>query len=72
MVMEKVGKSAIIAPCICKVSRAVLITQLKPLDELVQHLLSEKIIAVDTESNSLYAYREQVCLVQFTTSFSTT
>lgn len=37
---------------------------------MVQHLLREKIIAVDTESNSLYAYREQVCLVQFSTARS--
>ncbi len=27
-------------------------------------LKSEKILAVDTEANSLYAYREQVCLIQ--------
>lgn len=37
------------------------------LDELGRVLRGEKIIAVDTESNSLYAYREQVCLIQFST-----
>ena len=46
----------------------VLVTHPQQLSALVQHLLGEKIIAVDTESNSLYAYREQVCLVQFSTS----
>lgn len=35
--------------------------------ELAQILASEKIIAVDTESNGLHAYREQVCLIQFST-----
>lgn len=33
-------------------------------DELQQH----PVIGVDTESNSLFAYREQVCLVQFSTA----
>ena len=30
-------------------------------------LRGETILAVDTESNSLYAYRERVCLIQFST-----
>jgi ribonuclease D len=30
-------------------------------------LLSSPTVAVDTESNSLFAYREQVCLIQFST-----
>lgn len=34
---------------------------------LVAALASEPLIAVDTESNSLYAYRERVCLVQIST-----
>jgi ribonuclease D len=37
------------------------------LEELARVLHGEKLIAVDTESNSLYAYREQVCLIQFST-----
>jgi ribonuclease D len=34
---------------------------------LVQTLANQPNIAVDTESNSLFAYREQVCLIQFST-----
>jgi ribonuclease D len=37
------------------------------LRELARRLQDERLIAVDTESNSLFAYREQVCLIQFST-----
>jgi len=37
------------------------------LDLLVDDLSAQSRIAVDTESNSLHAYREQVCLIQFST-----
>lgn len=37
------------------------------LTELVETLSSEPMLAVDTESNSLYAYRERVCLIQLST-----
>jgi len=37
------------------------------LQRLANALLHEVQIAVDTESNSLYAYRERVCLIQFST-----
>ena len=37
------------------------------LQRLANSLIEEPIIAVDTESNSLYAYQEQVCLIQFST-----
>ncbi len=48
-------------------SEPILITGPAELRQTAESLLQEKIIAVDTESNSLYAYREQVCLVQFST-----
>ncbi len=37
------------------------------LAKLAEMLMQEPVIAVDTESNSLFAYQEQVCLVQFST-----
>lgn len=37
------------------------------LQRLANSLINEPIVAVDTESNSLYAYQEQVCLIQFST-----
>ena len=44
-----------------------LITESSELQKMVDKLALESIIAVDTESNSLYAYQEQVCLIQFST-----
>ena len=38
------------------------------LQQVAEELSSQNIIAVDTESNSLYAYQEQVCLIQFSTT----
>ena len=43
-----------------------LITSSTELHKLVGSLAQNSSIAVDTESNSLHAYQEQVCLVQFT------
>jgi ribonuclease D len=37
------------------------------LNALVKDLSSQSSVAVDTESNSLHAYHEQVCLIQFST-----
>ena len=37
------------------------------LHKLAGELTRQPRLAVDTESNSLYAYREQVCLIQFST-----
>ena len=45
----------------------VLVTDPTSLVEMVRALSYEPILAVDTESNGLHAYREQVCLVQFST-----
>lgn len=38
------------------------------LQRLVEDLSRSRRLAVDTESNSLYAYRERVCLLQFSTA----
>ena len=37
------------------------------LKKLIKDLSGQRCVAVDTESNSLHAYREQVCLIQFST-----
>ena len=37
------------------------------LAELVEELLAQRAVAVDTESDSLFAYRERVCLLQLST-----
>jgi ribonuclease D len=43
------------------------VNQPQKLVEITQELSTQDILAVDTESNSLYAYQEQVCLIQFST-----
>jgi ribonuclease D len=45
----------------------ILITRPPALRQLVERLAAEPVLAVDTESNSLFAYRERVCLIQFST-----
>jgi len=44
------------------------VDQPQQLSKILNDLLSQPIVAVDTESNSLHAYREQVCLIQFSTT----
>ena len=39
----------------------------KKLHQMVEDLKKQPFIAVDTESNSLHAYQEQVCLIQIST-----
>ena len=48
-------------------SEVLLITRQTGLRRLVERLADEAVVAVDTESNSLHAYREQVCMIQFST-----
>jgi ribonuclease D len=38
------------------------------LSRMVDALSSEPVLAIDTESNSLYAYQERVCLIQISTT----
>lgn len=44
-----------------------LVTRTAGLAQVAHALAQEPIIAVDTESNSLHAYQEQVCLIQYST-----
>jgi ribonuclease D len=46
----------------------ILVTKPAHLRDVAASFNQETTIAVDTESNSLYAYREQVCLIQFSTT----
>jgi ribonuclease D len=46
---------------------ATYINQVDSLQRLVSELEDEPMLAVDTESNSLHAYRERVCLIQIST-----
>ncbi|MBN1678875.1 MAG: ribonuclease D [Anaerolineae bacterium] len=50
-----------------KLKRPTMIRRTKALRQLVDELRDQPALAVDTESNSLYAYYEQVCLVQLST-----
>jgi ribonuclease D len=45
----------------------IIIASQRELRELARRIQDEPLVAVDTESNSLYAYRERVCLIQFST-----
>ena len=47
-----------------KIRPAVMVYSQKILHEMVEELKKQPSIAIDTESNSLHAYRERVCLIQ--------
>ncbi len=49
-------------------SLPVLVETAEAFADLVKDLAKQKRVAVDTESNSLHAYRERVCLIQFSTA----
>jgi len=49
------------------VAEPLLIQDTIQLNEYVDRLLEQPVVGVDTESNSLYAYQERVCLIQFST-----
>ncbi|GAB4498243.1 MAG: ribonuclease D [Anaerolineales bacterium] len=44
------------------------VNTIEKLNMMIQDLASQPRVAVDTESNSLHAFREQVCLLQFSSS----
>ena len=46
-------------------STLLLVSNDKQLSEAVDEFMNQELVAVDTESNSLYVYRERVCLIQF-------
>ena len=50
-----------------KQTELVWVDQPQKLRDISKELSAQDILAVDTESNSLYAYQEQVCLIQFST-----
>ncbi len=50
-----------------KDTELVMVDQPQELNVIAKELAAADVIAVDTESNSLYAYQEQVCLIQFST-----
>lgn len=56
-------------PMITKLENTELVwvDQPQELREVAKELQKQDILAVDTESNSLYVYQEQVCLIQFST-----
>lgn len=43
------------------------VDQPQALQNMVDLLIQSPVLAVDTESNSLFAYHEQICLIQFST-----
>ncbi len=48
-----------------------LVSNERDLSSLVDHLLKEQTVAIDTESNSFFGYPEKVCLIQIATDSET-
>jgi ribonuclease D len=55
----------IVSKKLARLPDPILITRQSDLQRMTHKLEGQAVVAVDTESNSLYAYREQVCLIQF-------
>jgi ribonuclease D len=53
--------------CAFSLPPPVLVADENSLGTLVRDLAFHPVVAIDTESNSLHAYRERVCLIQFST-----
>jgi len=52
---------------ISRLPQPIVVDSAAQLTALLEDLARRNAVAVDTESNSLYAYQEQVCLIQFST-----
>lgn len=52
---------------IARLPKPIYIARPTALHRLVNTLMGQRVVAVDTESNSLHAFREQVCLIQIST-----
>src|ERR1700674_76427 len=53
--------------CAFSLPAPILVADQDGLGRLVRALATDPVVAVDIESNSLHAYRERVCLIQFST-----
>src|SRR5271167_4086580 len=54
--------------CASSLPPPILVADEDSLGQLVRALAPYPVVAIDTESNSLHAYRERVCLIQFSTA----
>jgi len=65
---EMRGKQIVVSMFDKNLPAPIFVAKPQALHRLVEKLAKKEILAVDTESNSLYAYRERVCLIQFSTT----